>query len=167
MQHGTNNPDYSVVGEPCASVGDLQPGHQISALGGAAFLSVLDVSHDPDAGATSLHIDAAPSGPGPFLLPTGSMVNVRRPEPEQADHTGEDDEEATVTVSLTVTEQVTYEFETEVQIPAGVAGDADALHEYLADNEDLWLDSLDPSGASGYLSVNERSLDTAEVVLAA
>ncbi|WP_331757012.1 hypothetical protein OH782_41310 (plasmid) [Streptomyces sp. NBC_01544] len=163
MQHGTNNPDYSVAGEPCASVADLQPGDQIPVLGGAALLSVLEISHDPDTGATSLHIDAAPSGPGPFMLPTGSMVNVRRPEPEQA----EDDEEVTVTVSLAVTEQVTYEFETEVQIPAGVAGDADALHEYLADNEELWLDSLDPSGANGYLNVNERSLDTVEVVLAA
>ncbi|MEV0493397.1 hypothetical protein [Streptomyces atratus] len=167
MQHGTNNLDYSVAGEPCASVADLRPGDQIPVLGGAALLSVLDISHDPDTGATSLHIDAAPSGPGPFLLPTASMVNVRRPEPEQAKHTGEDDEEVTVTVSLAVTEQVTYEFETEVQIPAGVAGDADALHEYLADDEELWLDSLDPSGANGYLSVNERSLDTAEVVLAA
>ncbi|MFF2411477.1 hypothetical protein [Streptomyces sp. NPDC058092] len=47
-----------------------------------------------------------------------------------------------------------------------MAGDADALHEYLADNEELWLDSLDPSGANSYLSVNERGLDTAEVVLA-
>ncbi|WP_327242234.1 hypothetical protein [Streptomyces sp. NBC_01320] len=48
-----------------------------------------------------------------------------------------------------------------------MAGDADELHEYLADNEEPWLDSLDPSGASGYLSIDERSLDTAEVVLAA
>ncbi|MFB6781685.1 hypothetical protein ACFCX0_30845 [Streptomyces sp. NPDC056352] len=64
-----------------------------------------------------MHIDAAPSGPGPFLLSSSSLLNVRRPEPEQAEHVGEDDEEVTVTVSLAVTEQVTYEFETEAIEP--------------------------------------------------
>ncbi|NUK53367.1 hypothetical protein HRW14_24455 [Streptomyces lunaelactis] len=164
-----HRPDYSFTGEPCASVGDLQPGDQIPVLGGAAVLSVLEVSHDTEAGATTLRIDASPSGPGPLLLSSGSLVNVRRPEPAQAEDAREDDEgeEVTVTVSLTVTEQVTYEFEAEMEIPAGVAGDADELHEYLADNEDLWLDSLDPLGANGSLSVNERSLDDASVVLAA
>ena len=31
------------------------------------------------------------------------------------------------------------------------------MHEYLADNEEHRLDSLDPLGANGYLSVNSAS----------
>ena len=32
------------------------------------------------------------------------------------------------------------------------------MHEYLADNEEHWLGSLDPLGANGYLGVNSAAV---------
>ncbi|MFE5795788.1 hypothetical protein ACFQ8C_24885 [Streptomyces sp. NPDC056503] len=87
------------------------------------------------------------------------VVNADAPEPEDRER------EVTVSVDLTVTEEVTYEFTAEVQLPAHLAHNPGALRAYLADNEELWLDDLDPLGAT--LSVNERSLDEASLTLAA
>ncbi|MEU5109610.1 hypothetical protein AB0H07_46505 [Streptomyces sp. NPDC021354] len=165
MYTNIHGPDYSFPGEPCARAGDLNPGDQIPVLGGAAILTVLDITHDTATGSTLLRLDVLPGGPAPPALPSDSLVNVRRPEREQ-DSSGRGDEPITVTVSLTVTEQVTYEFEADLEVPAAAVDDADALHDYLADNEDLWLDHLDPTGSNGYLCINERSLDAASVVLA-
>lgn len=86
------------------------------------------------------------------------MVNADAPEPEGHDW------EVTAHFALTVTEEVTYEFTTEVQLPAYIANNPSALHGYLADNEDLWLDDLDP--VSG-VTINERSLDDVEFTVAA
>lgn len=91
-----------------------------------------------------------------------------RPGPEPELEPDDDEPEVSVTVELTVTEEVEYTFTTQVEVPASVAADAEALHEYLAEDEDLWLDDLDPSGGKGtYLCINERSLDAVSVVLAA
>ncbi|WP_346161731.1 hypothetical protein [Streptomyces mordarskii] len=76
-------------------------------------------------------------------------------------------DETTVTVELTVTEEVTYEFNVEVAVPSHTLDDPEALRDYLDDNEDLWLDELDPTGKNACLCINERSLDNASVVLAA
>lgn len=86
-------------------------------------------------------------------------VNPDAPEPEG------DEQEVTVSVGLTVTEQVTYEFTAEVEIPAYLARNPGALHAYLAENEEAWLDQLDPVGGCAW--VNERSLDEASLTLAA
>ncbi|MFD3543152.1 hypothetical protein ACFWUQ_27155 [Streptomyces sp. NPDC058662] len=86
------------------------------------------------------------------------VVNADAPEPEGHDR------EVTARLALTVTEEVTYEFTTEVQLPAYIANNPSALHGYLADNEDLWLDDLDP--VSG-VTINERSLDDVALTLAA
>ncbi|MFJ2060388.1 hypothetical protein ACIOMM_31250 [Streptomyces sp. NPDC087908] len=86
------------------------------------------------------------------------MVNADAPEPEGHD------QEVTVHLALTVTEHVTYEFTSEVQLPAYIANNPSALHSYLAENEELWLDDLDP--VSG-VTINERSLDDAELTLGA
>ncbi|WP_328898552.1 hypothetical protein OHR86_00030 [Streptomyces sp. NBC_00441] len=75
------------------------------------------------------------------------------------------EETVTVTVELTVTEDVTYEFRSEVEVPAEIATDPDELHDYLTENEELWLDDLNPVG--GVLYINERHLDQAALVLTA
>lgn len=93
-------------------------------------------------------------------------MTTNPPTPALPDTTPDAAEETvTVTVELTVTEDVTYEFSSEVEIPAGIAADPDALHEHLSENEELWLDDLDPVGAALY--INERHLDQAAVVLTA
>ncbi|MFE3121852.1 hypothetical protein ACFXHD_00335 [Streptomyces hydrogenans] len=94
----------------------------------------------------------------PFNSLVCLVVNAEAPEPEGFE------EEVTVTVALTVTEEVTYEFTSEVQIPSRLVRNG-GIRAYLADHEDLWLDDLDPTG--GVLSINERNLDEASVVLAA
>ncbi|KIF06878.1 hypothetical protein PL81_05075 [Streptomyces sp. RSD-27] len=86
------------------------------------------------------------------------MVNADAPEPEGHDR------EVTAHLALTVTEEVTYEFTVEVELPAYIASNPNALRDYLADNEDIWLDHLDP--LSG-VTINERSLDDVELTLAA
>ncbi|MFD9084811.1 hypothetical protein [Streptomyces erythrochromogenes] len=86
------------------------------------------------------------------------VVNADAPEPEGHD------QEVTVCLALTVTEEVTYEFTSEVRLPAYIANNPSALHGYLAENEELWLDDLDP--VSG-VTINERSLDDVELTLAA
>ncbi|MEV7581571.1 hypothetical protein [Streptomyces erythrochromogenes] len=86
------------------------------------------------------------------------VVNADAPEPEGHDL------EVTVCLALTVTEEVTYEFTSEVRLPAYIANNPSALHGYLAENEELWLDDLDP--VSG-VTINERSLDGVELTLAA
>ncbi|MEW1893818.1 hypothetical protein [Streptomyces sp. NPDC085659] len=92
------------------------------------------------------------------------MTTTRTPAPcdTAPDATAET---VTVTVELTVTEDVTYEFRSEIDIPAGIAADPDELHDYLSQNEELWLDDLDPVGAALY--INERHLDQAAIVPAA
>ncbi|MFE6714032.1 hypothetical protein [Streptomyces sp. NPDC057695] len=86
------------------------------------------------------------------------VVNADAPEPEGHD------QEVSVCLALTVTEEVTYEFTSEVRLPAYIANNPSALHGYLAENEELWLDDLDP--VSG-VTINERSLDDVELTLAA
>ncbi|MGW2304473.1 hypothetical protein [Streptomyces sp. NPDC001809] len=86
------------------------------------------------------------------------VVNADAPEPEGHD------QEVTVCLALTVTEEVTYEFTSEVRLPAYIANNPSALHGYLAENEELWLDDLDPVGG---VTINERSLDDVELTLAA
>ncbi|MFD3728844.1 hypothetical protein [Streptomyces sp. NPDC058671] len=86
------------------------------------------------------------------------VVNADAPEPEGHDR------EVTAHLALTVSEEVTYELTVEVQLPAYIVNNPNALRDYLADNEDLWLDDLDP--LSG-VTINERSLDDVELTLAA
>ncbi|MFE4206141.1 hypothetical protein ACFRSX_32515 [Streptomyces goshikiensis] len=86
------------------------------------------------------------------------VVNADAPEPEGHDR------EVTARLALTVSEEATYEFTVEVRLPAYIVNNPNALHDYLADNEDLWLDDLDP--LSG-VTINERSLDGVELTLAA
>ncbi|MFD5728415.1 hypothetical protein ACFWMT_20295 [Streptomyces sp. NPDC058368] len=93
-------------------------------------------------------------------------MTTNSPTPAPFDTTPEAAEETvTVTVELTVTEAVTYEFRSQVEIPADVAADPDELHDYLTQNEELWLDDLDPVGPT--VTINERHLDQADVVLTA
>lgn len=74
-------------------------------------------------------------------------------------------EETRIRVEMTVTEEVTYTFPVTVEIPADVVGDEDALIDYLAENEDLWLDELPVNGsADGSLSVDERFVNEVELL---
>ncbi len=86
------------------------------------------------------------------------LVNANAPEPEGHDR------EVTAHLALTVTEEVTYEFTAEVELPAYIANNPNALRDYLADNEGIWLDHLDPLNG---VTINERSLDSVELTLAA
>ncbi|GAA3378612.1 hypothetical protein GCM10020367_58820 [Streptomyces sannanensis] len=97
----------------------------------------------------------------------GGLPWIIVPPAEVLASAGEGERDITVTISLTVTEEATYEFTADAEVPAGVAVDAGALRDHLADNEEFWLDQLDPSGGSGSVCVNERSLDGASVVLEA
>jgi hypothetical protein len=74
-------------------------------------------------------------------------------------YASEDDPDITVAVQLDVTEMVIYGFRAEVTVPTSVAADPDELHDHLAQDEELWLDSLDPTGAmGGSIDVLERDL---------
>ncbi|BBG20743.1 hypothetical protein RVR_P1129 (plasmid) [Actinacidiphila reveromycinica] len=76
-------------------------------------------------------------------------------------HTSEDEPRVTVAVQLDVTETVSYGFRAEVTIPASVAADPAELHDHMAQDEELWLDSLDPTGAmGGSIDVLERAIDS-------
>ncbi|KPI30559.1 hypothetical protein OV450_7219 [Actinobacteria bacterium OV450] len=86
------------------------------------------------------------------------VVNADAPEPEGHDR------EVTARLALTVSEEVTYEFTAEVELPAYIANNPNALRDYLAENEDIWLDHLDP--LSG-VTINERSLDDVQLTLGA
>ncbi|MGY3341135.1 hypothetical protein ACVW0K_007328 [Streptomyces filamentosus] len=100
----------------------------------------------------------APPWDAPSLLCL--VVNPEAPEPGDVV-----EQETTVTVALTVTEEVTYEFTAEVEVPEHLTRAPAALQEYLAHHEELWLDALDPLGEA--VSVNERTLDEASLVLTA
>ncbi|GAA3372311.1 hypothetical protein GCM10017744_103320 [Streptomyces antimycoticus] len=101
------------------------------------------------------------------MLRTDGSDNPRALNTDSADTDSGVQGEITVTVELTVTEEVTYEFNAEVAVPTHALGDPEALRDYLDDNEDLWLDELDPTGKNACLCINERSLDKVSVVLAA
>ncbi|MFE0201010.1 hypothetical protein ACFW0I_35470 [[Kitasatospora] papulosa] len=164
MHHDTHRPDYSSAGEPAARAADLKAGDQIPVLGGAAVLTVLEAVHDTTSGSTILRLTPA-GGPDAVQLPSTALVNVSRPQPEAEQEADQDDEEVTVTVALTVTEEVTYEFEAELELPARAVADPETLRDYLAENEEVWLDHLNP--LTHCASVDERSLDNATLLLAA
>ncbi|MEV4033721.1 hypothetical protein [Streptomyces umbrinus] len=68
-------------------------------------------------------------------------------------------------VEMTVTEEVTYNFLVTVEVPADVAHDPQALMEYLADNEELWLDDLPITGGTNVsLAVNERDVEEVKLL---
>ncbi|MEJ8639949.1 hypothetical protein [Streptomyces sp. MS2.AVA.5] len=164
MHHDTYRPDYSSAGEPAARAADLKAGDQIPVLGGAAVLTVLEAVHDTASGSTLLRLAPA-GGPDMVQLPSTALVNVRRPQPEADQDADQDDEDVTVSVALTVTEEVTYEFEAELELRARAVADPEMLRDYLAENEEVWLDHLNP--LTHCVSVDERSLDNAALVLAA
>jgi hypothetical protein len=68
-----------------------------------------------------------------------------------------------VTVSLAVTEKVSYDFIVTVTVPEDIAVDENALADYLADNEALWLDYLSIDGREGSVDVNERALQSIRI----
>lgn len=157
MHHDTHRPDYSSAGETAARAADLKAGDQIA-------VTVLEAVHDTASGSTILRLTPA-GGPDAVQLPSTTLVNVSRPQAEAEQEADQDDEEVTVTVALTVTEEVTYEFEAELELPARAVADPETLRDYLAENEEVWLDHLNP--LTHCASVDERSLDTATLVLAA
>lgn len=114
-----------------------------------------------------LHLETGAGGTVPVQLPAAAVINVRAQEPQDERHSdqGDQDREVTITVELTVTEKVTYEFGAEVEVPERVTTDPETLRDYLAENEEIWLDHLNP--LTHCESVNERSLDNASVLLAA
>ncbi|MEV0220702.1 hypothetical protein [Streptomyces sp. NPDC050704] len=68
-------------------------------------------------------------------------------------------------VEMTVTEEVTDDFPATVEVPTDVADDPQALTEYLADNEDLWLDDLPITGGINVsLAVNERDVEEVKLL---
>ncbi|MFI0743423.1 hypothetical protein ACH4PU_35945 [Streptomyces sp. NPDC021100] len=162
----THRPDDHFPGESCIRADEVRPGDRIAVLGGAALAVVRDARPHTEPGWTALLLDTPADGPA--VLESGTLLPVRRPEPEPDPEPLDDEPEVSVTVELTVTEEVEYVFTTRVEVPASIAADDEALRDHLAEDEELWLDGLDPSGGKGiYLSVNERSLDAARVVLAA
>jgi hypothetical protein len=165
MHHDTYRPDYSSAGEPAACAADLKAGDQIPVLGGATVLTMLEAVHDTASGSTLLRLAPPAGGPNTVQLPSTALVNVSRPQTEVEQGTDQDDEDATVSVALTVTEEVTYEFEAELELPARAVADPETLRDYLAENEEVWLDHLNP--LTHCVSVDERSLDNAALVLAA
>ncbi|MFI6689025.1 hypothetical protein [Streptomyces sp. NPDC050485] len=143
----------------------MKPGDRVSVLGGSAFAEVRTVVPHNEPGWVSVLLDT--SCDGPALIRTDTVLDVRRPEPEPADSDAEDDGPDTdVTVELTVTEVVEYNFPVGMTVPARIAADPEMLHEHLAENEELWLDDLDVTGAGGKtcISVHERTLDQASLV---
>ncbi|MEV6655312.1 hypothetical protein [Streptomyces sp. NPDC051219] len=108
---------------------------------------------------------APAGGPDAVQLSLTVLVNVSRSQPEAGPDADQDDEDVTVSVALAVTEEVTYEFEAELELPARAVADPEALRDCLAENEEVWLDHLNP--LTHCVSVDERSLDNAGLVLAA
>ncbi|MEU9064975.1 hypothetical protein AB0D13_40645 [Streptomyces sp. NPDC048430] len=156
--HATETP-----GAPTLRAADLQAGHRNALYGGEIVLTVQEATHDPDNDAVLLRLASAVSA-FPLRLSSAAVVDLYV-EPEQPPEVEEEDHEVTVTVELTVTEEVTYCFAAEVEVPSRAAADREALHEYLGENEEVWLDDLNP--LTDCVSVNERSLDQVRLVLAA
>ncbi|MEV5204382.1 hypothetical protein [Streptomyces sp. NPDC053720] len=166
MKHDPDHPAPSSANEFVARADELKADDRLSILGGAAVLTVLEATHGLGVGPTLLRVCLPAGGTGFVRLPPAAPVSIHRPQAEP-DRSADDDKLVETTVALSVTETVTYEFEVETEVPAYAIGDADALHEYLTDNEELWVEHVDPLGANGYLCVVERSLDDSSVVLAA
>jgi hypothetical protein len=160
-------PDFHFDGETCMYARDLRPGDKLSVLSGSAQAAVREADPADEAGWMSVLLDV--SWDGPTLISSDTVLSVRRREPDsQPDPTGDQDDGpvTTVTVDLTVTETVRYEFQSEVELPAAVVDDEDELHGYLDENEELWLDDLDPAGRNSGLYITERTLDKARVAVA-
>jgi hypothetical protein len=100
----------------------------------------------------------APAQKATTLTSAETALPAHRPQGDQ-----ERTPATTVTVKLTVTETVTYEFQSEVELPANLLGDENELQSYLDENEELWLDDLDPTGKNSALYITERTLDEARV----
>ncbi|HBF82628.1 MAG TPA: hypothetical protein DD420_22655 [Streptomyces sp.] len=155
--------DSSSPGVSHTRAADLKAGDQISVLGGAAALTVQDVAYDAATGATLLRFDIPSS---PVQLPPVAVVDVHEPQPPADLHAPTEEEaEVAVTVELSVTEQVAYEFTVDVEVPVSATADDETLRDYLAENEELWLENLDPLSHCAY--VNERSLDEVSFALCA
>ncbi|MEU2717963.1 hypothetical protein [Streptomyces sp. NPDC007205] len=157
-------PDFHFEGETCMYGRDLRTGDKLPVLKGSAQAVVREVEPADEDGWMSGLLDV--SRDGPTLISSDTVLSVRRPEPEthprpHPDPTADQDDGpvTTATVELTVTEMVTYEFQSEVEIPAEVVNDEDELLRYLNENEELWLDDLDPTGKSSALYITERTLD--------
>lgn len=152
-------PDYSAPGAPAVRAADLKAGDQIPVLGGATVLTVQEAAYDASTGTTLLRVDTSP---GPVRVPALDVVAVSDPQPPADQQTCNEEEcdeegEVTITVALSVSEEVVYEFKVEVEVPASVTADDETLRDYLAENEELWLDSLNPLTHCAF--VNERTLD--------
>ncbi|NEA50433.1 hypothetical protein [Streptomyces sp. SID10815] len=52
--------------------------------------------------------------------------------------------EKTVTIRFEIEEVVTCDVEAKVTVPADIAEDDDALLSWLEDNDDAWVDDIDP-----------------------
>ncbi|MEU8708722.1 hypothetical protein [Streptomyces sp. NPDC048565] len=156
--HATDTADAPTLRAP-----DLRAGHRIALYGGQIVLTVQEATHDPSNDAVLLRLDSV-GATAPVRLSSAAVVDLYV-EPEQPPEEEEEDHEVTITVELTVTEEVTYGFTAEVEVPSRAAADPEALREYLGENEEAWLDHLNP--LSDCESVNERSLDQVRLVLAA
>ncbi|MBV7674078.1 hypothetical protein STHAL_32035 [Streptomyces halstedii] len=159
-------PDCSAPGAPAVRAADLKAGDLISVLDGAAVLTVQEAAYDASTGTTLLRVDTSP---GPVRVPALDAVVVSDPQPPADRQTCNEEEgdegEVTIAVALSVTEQVAYEFTVDVEVPVSATADDETLHDYLAENEELWLDYLDPVSHCAY--VNERSLDQVSLDLCA
>lgn len=89
------------------------------------------------------------------------------PDTAPADHDTETEHE--VRIRLTVTEEVTYDFTVTLYLAA-----EDAVHlatltdgelaTWMDENDEHWIDDLDPTGDTCSLDINERSVDEAELL---
>lgn len=89
-------------------------------------------------------------------------------EPDAAP-AAEDDTEHELRVRLTVTEEVTYDFTATLILDAADAAHAVTLTDrelaaWLEENDEHWIDHLDPTGGTCSLDINERSVDEAELL---
>lgn len=152
--------------ETCMHARDLRPGDKISVLSGSAQAVVRKADPADEDGWMSVLLDV--SGDGPTLISAETVLSVRRTEPDPQPDLPDDPDDGpvtTVTVELKVTETVAYQFKSEVELPADVIDDEDELHSYLNENEELWLDDLDPTGGTGTLYITERTLDEASLAV--
>lgn len=79
------------------------------------------------------------------------------------------DTEHELKVRLTVTEEVTYDFTATLILDADDAAHvakltASELATWLEENDEHWIDHLDPTGGTSSLDINERSVDEAELL---
>lgn len=152
-----HRPDHHFKGETCRYASELQPGDKINVLDGA-LVTVVDAhpaQHDEE-GWVSVLLDG--SLDGPTLVACDAVLPVRPADGLRPDELPE--EQIEVRVRIEVAEEVRYEDDVTVTVPASATADDAALLAHLIDHWADYDDVID----SGVGTVNDQAVTGARIV---